>query len=206
MCTRHHIWPKILLVPTRLSRWGWRALVLHIGIRLGAYYDTIKLTYTLPRSVVIAGGRHSLSFVCRRTNCPTWPLTVHARQFRCDYPRRLVGLGSRSGSPTFSYPTASPFYQNDCQESPAREAQSVALAWIFPKRTNLCDYRAWELRTFPWECVRKMPVSVRVCSSDVYARRVNWSTDLRRRIAKLFKNHRSIFSSIDRPLSPQIDV
>ncbi|KAF8269975.1 hypothetical protein EI94DRAFT_869325 [Lactarius quietus] len=116
-------------------------------------------------------GRALYSFVrCRRTNCSTWPLTVHARQFRCDYPPTQAG-GLGTPSRLAYYPTASSFHQNNYQEAPTLEAQSLAWAWIFPKCTNLCDYSAWELRTFPWECVRKMPVSVRVCSSDFYARR-----------------------------------
>lgn len=54
--------------PRKLSRWGDRAVVVLIGIRLGLdgvnpiYYDTIKALYTLPQSVGIAGGRPSSSY------------------------------------------------------------------------------------------------------------------------------------------------
>ncbi|KAN0133892.1 Peptidase family C54 domain containing protein [Lactarius tabidus] len=54
--------------PRKLSRWGDRAVVVLICIRLGIdgvnpiYYETIKALYTLPQSVGIAGGRASSSY------------------------------------------------------------------------------------------------------------------------------------------------
>ncbi|KAI0245661.1 hypothetical protein BJV78DRAFT_1287349 [Lactifluus subvellereus] len=54
--------------PRKLSRWGGRAVVVLIGIRLGLdgvnpiYYDTIKALYTFPQSIGIAGGRPSSSY------------------------------------------------------------------------------------------------------------------------------------------------
>ncbi|GLB41114.1 putative cysteine protease [Lyophyllum shimeji] len=50
------------------SSWGDRPVLLLIGVRLGLdgvnpiYYDTIKLLYTFPQSVGIAGGRPSSSY------------------------------------------------------------------------------------------------------------------------------------------------
>ncbi|KAI0259535.1 hypothetical protein BC834DRAFT_943164 [Gloeopeniophorella convolvens] len=52
----------------KLSRWGGRAVVVLIGVRLGLdgvnpiYYDTIKALYTFPQSIGIAGGRPSSSY------------------------------------------------------------------------------------------------------------------------------------------------
>ncbi|KAH9980532.1 hypothetical protein BJV74DRAFT_101947 [Russula compacta] len=54
--------------PRKNSRWGERAVVVLIGIRLGIdgvnpiYYDTIKALYTFPQSIGIAGGRPSSSY------------------------------------------------------------------------------------------------------------------------------------------------
>ncbi|KAI9461081.1 cysteine protease required for autophagy [Russula earlei] len=54
--------------PHKGSRWGGRAVVVLIGIRLGLdgvnpiYYDTIKALYTFPQSIGIAGGRPSSSY------------------------------------------------------------------------------------------------------------------------------------------------
>ncbi|KAJ6473340.1 hypothetical protein C8R47DRAFT_1324442 [Mycena vitilis] len=52
----------------RESKWGDRPVLLLLGIRLGLdgvnpiYYETIKLLYTFPQSVGIAGGRPSSSY------------------------------------------------------------------------------------------------------------------------------------------------
>jgi hypothetical protein len=49
MYTRHHTRPRNLLIPLKLSRWGGRAVVVLIGIRLviegvnPIYYETIKV-------------------------------------------------------------------------------------------------------------------------------------------------------------------
>ncbi|KAH9020204.1 hypothetical protein EDB85DRAFT_532534 [Lactarius pseudohatsudake] len=54
--------------PRKLSRWGGRAVVVLIGIRLGLdgvnpiYYETIKALYTFPQLVGIAGGRPASSY------------------------------------------------------------------------------------------------------------------------------------------------
>ncbi|KAH8980199.1 hypothetical protein EDB92DRAFT_1937183 [Lactarius akahatsu] len=245
--------------PRKLSRWGGRAVVVLIGIRLGLdgvnpiYYETIKALYTFPQLVGIAGGRPASSYYFvgsqadnlfyldphhSRATIPLRPPPQSAEgerergiPIRQPTPERgsvsppghhrspTSPASSRTGSSTFSYhatPSPSPLSKELSTSSssseahtlvgtlPARMAAGASDVGLDPTQMHyVTAYSATDLRTFHCDRVRKMPLSGLdpsmligfLCKTEA-----DW-IDLRRRVAELFKNHKTIFSIVDEPPS-----
>ncbi|KAF8266378.1 hypothetical protein EI94DRAFT_1733232 [Lactarius quietus] len=194
------------------------------------YYETIKALYSFPQSVGIAGGRPSSSYYFvgsqadnlfyldphhTRATIPLRPPTQTSER------ERERGIPIRQATPERGLFTPRP---SSFPTSPASSRTGAHVRWnsagangagsdlsgaasdagLDPTQVHyVTSYSAAELRTFHCERVRKMPLSGLdpsmligfLCKTED-----DW-IDLRRRVAELFKKHKTIFSIVDEPPS-----